>query len=92
MHKPTFFVNPIQPNPTQVNWVVDIGEASEVLGKVLRAYNFKNLDELFPEENTTTEFMCRVGKASTDRLGMCAVVYWKCSSDGLFPIPPPPFR
>ena len=45
---------------TQVNWVVDIGEASEALGAVLRKYNFQNLDEVFPGENTTTEFMCKV--------------------------------
>ena len=42
-----------------VNWVVDIGEFSTMLGEVLAAYNFKNLDDLFPRENTTTEFMCR---------------------------------
>jgi hypothetical protein len=40
--------------------VVDIGEASELLGKILSKYNFKNLDEVFPGENTTTEFMCKV--------------------------------
>jgi 6-pyruvoyltetrahydropterin/6-carboxytetrahydropterin synthase len=42
------------------NWVIDIGYASDLLHKVLSAYNFKNLNELFPSENTTTEFMCRV--------------------------------
>ena len=42
-----------------VNWVVDIGEFSTILGEVLAVYNFKNLDDLFPGENTTTEFMCR---------------------------------
>ncbi|GMH57777.1 hypothetical protein TrST_g2362 [Triparma strigata] len=41
------------------NWVVDIGEASEVLKEVCEAYNFKNLDEMFPGEMTTTEFMCK---------------------------------
>lgn len=42
------------------NWVVDIGEASTALGSILSKYNFKNLDEVFPEgENTTTEFMCK---------------------------------
>ena len=30
-----------------------------VLKEVLAQYNLKNLDELFPGENTTTEFMCR---------------------------------
>ncbi|CAM9738916.1 unnamed protein product [Chrysoparadoxa australica] len=43
----------------EVNWVVDIGAAGDALSKVLSAYNFENLDELFPGENTTTEFMCR---------------------------------
>jgi 6-pyruvoyl-tetrahydropterin synthase len=41
------------------NWVVDIGAFSSMLSEVLQDYNFKNLDELFPEDNTTTEFMCR---------------------------------
>mmetsp|Transcript_24434 Transcript_24434/g.40698 ORF Transcript_24434/g.40698 Transcript_24434/m.40698 type:complete len:153 (+) Transcript_24434:1-459(+) len=41
------------------NWVIDIGAASDMLSEVLAAYNMKNLDELFPESNTTTEFMCR---------------------------------
>ncbi|CAN0159192.1 unnamed protein product, partial [Phaeothamnion confervicola] len=43
----------------KLNWVVDIGEASSILTEVLSKYNFKNLNELFPGENTTTEFMCR---------------------------------
>ena len=42
------------------NWVLDIGEASEMLTEVLKEYNFKHLNEIFPTENTTTEFMCRV--------------------------------
>lgn len=41
------------------NWVMDIGFASELVSEVLSKYNFKNLDDLFPDENTTTEFMCR---------------------------------
>lgn len=41
------------------NWVVDIGLASETLAEVLARYNYRNLDEVFPGENTTTEFMCR---------------------------------
>lgn len=45
------------------NWVVDIGAASEMLSSVLSKYNFKNLNELFPGENTTTEFMCKVRMA-----------------------------
>ena len=43
----------------KVNWVVDIGVFSALLAEVLCKYNFKNLNELFPTENTTTEFMCR---------------------------------
>jgi 6-pyruvoyltetrahydropterin/6-carboxytetrahydropterin synthase len=43
----------------KLNWVMDIGVAMDVLKKVLAPYNFKNLDEVFPGENTTTEFMCR---------------------------------
>ncbi|CAM9779975.1 unnamed protein product [Heterosigma akashiwo] len=50
------------------NWVVDIGEASEILSNVLRKYNFKNLNELFPDDNTTTEFMC---KAIFDDIAAC---------------------
>lgn len=42
------------------NWVVDIGAASEMLAAVLSKYNFKNLNEVFPGQNTTTEFMCKV--------------------------------
>lgn len=42
-----------------MNWVLDIGEGMSVLKKVLAEYNLKNLDELFPSENTTTEFMCK---------------------------------
>lgn len=45
----------------RVNWVLDIGEALDTLGGILKRYNFQNLDELFPGENTTTEFMCKVG-------------------------------
>jgi 6-pyruvoyl-tetrahydropterin synthase len=43
-----------------VNWVIDIGIASDLLSRVLQRYNFQNLNEVFPGENTTTEFMCRV--------------------------------
>lgn len=44
------------------NWVVDIGAASSMLAEVLSKYNFKNLNEIFPGQNTTTEFMCKVGR------------------------------
>lgn len=43
-----------------LNWVIDIGQASNILSSVLSKYNFKNLDEIFPEDNTTTEFMCKL--------------------------------
>jgi 6-pyruvoyltetrahydropterin/6-carboxytetrahydropterin synthase len=43
-----------------MNWVIDIGLASQILSKVLQKYNFQNLDELFPEDvMTTTEFMAK---------------------------------
>jgi 6-pyruvoyl-tetrahydropterin synthase len=43
-----------------VNWVLDIGYASELLSEVLSQYNMKNLDEVFGNgEFTTTEFMAR---------------------------------
>ena len=44
----------------EVNWVIDIGKASSILANILAKYNYKNLDEVFPNgELTTTEFMCR---------------------------------
>lgn len=43
----------------KVNWVIDIGEFSSLISEVISAYNFKNLNDIFPDENTTTEFMCR---------------------------------
>jgi 6-pyruvoyltetrahydropterin/6-carboxytetrahydropterin synthase len=43
----------------EVNWVIDIGAASDMLSDVLKAYNFKNLNEVYPDDNTTTEFMAR---------------------------------
>lgn len=43
----------------RLNWVLDIGEGMGILKSVLAKYNFKNLDEIFPGENTTTEFMCK---------------------------------
>lgn len=43
----------------ETNWVIDIGKASELLSQVLQKYNYKNLDELFGDQQlTTTEFMC----------------------------------
>lgn len=44
----------------ELNWVMDIGQASDLLQRVLQKYNLKNLDEIFSgRELTTTEFMCR---------------------------------
>mmetsp|Transcript_14537 Transcript_14537/g.24104 ORF Transcript_14537/g.24104 Transcript_14537/m.24104 type:complete len:168 (-) Transcript_14537:41-544(-) len=44
----------------ETNWVLDIGQALEILADVLKQYNMQNLDEVFPNgELTTTEFMAR---------------------------------
>jgi 6-pyruvoyl-tetrahydropterin synthase len=44
----------------QLNWVIDIGKALDILSAVLQRYNLKNLDTIFgPNVMTTTEFMCR---------------------------------
>lgn len=44
----------------ETNWVIDIGRASDIVGDVLKKYNLKNLDEIFPGKvMTTTEFMAR---------------------------------
>jgi 6-pyruvoyl-tetrahydropterin synthase len=44
----------------ETNWVIDIGLASEILSDVLKAYNLKNLDDVFPAGvMTTTEFMAK---------------------------------
>jgi 6-pyruvoyltetrahydropterin/6-carboxytetrahydropterin synthase len=43
-----------------LNWVIDIGDASSILSQVLEQYNYKNLDEIFGNDiMTTTEFLCR---------------------------------
>lgn len=64
MHGATYTVDVEFSNGSELvkgsNWVIDIGEASDLLAEVLKEYNFKNLNELFPTENTTTEFMCKV--------------------------------
>eukprot|EP00871_Galdieria_phlegrea_P003976 jgi/Galph1/457/GphlegSOOS_G5193.1 len=46
----------------KLNWVIDIGKATEIVKEVLSQYNYKNLDELeeFKHQNTTTEFLARV--------------------------------
>ena len=46
-------------NP-ETNWVLDIGQASNIVSDVLQKYNLKNLDEVFDDKiMTTTEFMAR---------------------------------
>jgi 6-pyruvoyl-tetrahydropterin synthase len=45
-------------NP-ETNWVIDIGKASEIVSEVLSKYNLRNLDEIFGDIMTTTEFMAR---------------------------------
>jgi 6-pyruvoyl-tetrahydropterin synthase len=60
MHGATFVVDVafFRPTMTKHNFVVDIGLALDVLGAVLRPLNFANLDESFPGEITTTEWLC----------------------------------
>lgn len=41
------------------NFVVDIGLATAALKAALAPLDYVNLDELFPGEITTTEFLCR---------------------------------
>jgi 6-pyruvoyltetrahydropterin/6-carboxytetrahydropterin synthase len=44
----------------ELNWVIDIGQASDIVSDVLKKYNLQNLDEIFPGKvMTTTEFMAR---------------------------------
>lgn len=44
----------------ELNWVIDIGQALDILNMVLQKYNLKNLDHIFGDQvMTTTEFMCR---------------------------------
>ena len=40
--------------------VIDIGRATEALRAVLGELNYRNLDDDFPETNTTTEVLARV--------------------------------
>ncbi|WP_118132753.1 6-carboxytetrahydropterin synthase [Oceanicella sp. SM1341] len=60
MHGATFVVDLtfFRETLTEHNFVVDIGAAHEVLKDVLAPLNFGNLDEIFPGEITTTEFLC----------------------------------
>ncbi len=62
MHGATYTVDVDLSSSTlieRLNWVIDIGEFSNIVNIVLKKYNFQNLNELFPSENTTTEFMCQ---------------------------------
>jgi 6-pyruvoyl-tetrahydropterin synthase len=61
MHGATFVVDVafFRPLLTRHNFVVDIGLAHEVLKAVLQPLNYQNLDEVFPGEITTTEFLCK---------------------------------
>lgn len=57
--------------------VVDIGAATEVLGEILKEFNYCNLDEIdeFGGQNTTTEFLAKTicdrvaQRIATGRLG-----------------------
>ena len=51
----TFFRETLSPDYI----VVDMGRAHGVLKDVLGPLNYANLDEVFPGEVTTTEFLCR---------------------------------
>ena len=39
--------------------LLDLGWAKEALGHALAPLRYADLDEVFPGENTTTEFLCR---------------------------------
>jgi 6-pyruvoyl-tetrahydropterin synthase len=42
------------------NWVIDIRKASSIVEQVLAKYNFKNMDQVFSNnELTTMEFMAK---------------------------------
>ena len=41
------------------NILLDLGWAKQALGEALRPLRYADLDEEFPGENTTTEFLCR---------------------------------
>ena len=42
------------------NWVLDIGFAFDLMKEACDKYNYRNLDEMFPNDNTTTEFVCKL--------------------------------
>ncbi len=41
------------------NVVIDIGVAHSVTAEVLKVLNYQNLDEVFPDQLTTTEFVAK---------------------------------
>ncbi|KAL3910800.1 MAG: hypothetical protein SGILL_007553 [Bacillariaceae sp.] len=72
----------------ELNWVIDIGLALEILSEVLSKYNLMNLDEIFPDGKTmtTTEFMCkqihdgiveRLKESSYEFQGIIKVKLWE---------------
>lgn len=64
-----------------LNWVIDIGLASELLAEVLSKYNMKNLDEVFSNgEFTTTEFMAKqIFDDLKQKMRQC--IHEKCSEE-----------
>jgi 6-pyruvoyl-tetrahydropterin synthase len=64
LHGATYVVDATFRRPTldEDNIVVDIGLATQELGEVLKAFNYRNLDEEpdFAGINTSTEFLARV--------------------------------
>ena len=72
MHGATFTVDVELSSPELVekcNWVYDMTKVSDIVKEILEKYHMKNLNELFPNENTTTEFMCReIHTAMCDKL------------------------
>jgi len=70
----------------EVNWVLDIGYASEMLAEVLAKYNMKNLDEVFGEGIfTTTEFMARrIQMDLAEKLRECKNGSGDCAAEAIF--------
>lgn len=61
LHGATFTVDAafFAPDIDRHGVVVDIGLATEALGRALAPLRYANLDTVFPGEFTTTEFLCR---------------------------------
>ena len=66
--------------------MIDIGKASSIVEEVLAKYNFKNMDQVFPnKELTTTEFMaktihadiCQRLRSDCDFAGELSVKLWE---------------